>query len=231
MDRRATFRPVQLLRDSPIIIPWSGPRSVHLRISASPNRRGRPLAVSYSLLRILYNHSLLVMSSPGSPGKPMLHPHTSLCTSSGSFKRSDRLNTPDTSSVDVATVAAAEAPTTPTGAADTACRTGHPEEHLDQDLPLSPGVRQNVKETCADLHFSDLVKANGELCAYTIISQIDEKGSIEDGLRKEQLQAIFDLPDEPLTPWGEDIDEVVENGDMYVGWLHVGFHVNDNPQT
>ena len=115
-----------------------------------------------------------IMSSPGSPGKPMLHPHTSHCISSGSFEQSDKLNTSDTSNVDVATIAVAEAPTTPTSVADTARRTRHPEEHLDQDLSLSPGVRQNVKESCADLHFLGLVKANGELCAYTIISQIDE---------------------------------------------------------
>ena len=47
----------------------------------------------------------------------------------------------------------------------------------------------------------------------------------EDPLQKEQLLAIKNLPGKPLDRWGSTLEDILEDEDLMIWWVCVGFHV------
>ena len=77
---------------------------------------------------------------------------------------------------------------------------------------------------------SELKEINFREGNFTVLAQRGQEESIEPGtLRHRQLQAIVSLPG-MLQPWGDTVEDVLENGDLGVWYNHVAFHINNDPE-
>ena len=96
-----------------------------------------------------------------------------------------------------------------------------------QRLPRE--VLDLITDYCLLRDFSQLALEALDTGSYTVVEvraeDNDPEDLLADALRRGQLEAIGRLPGSPLRPWGADVREVVQNGDLAVWWVHVAFPV------
>jgi hypothetical protein len=93
--------------------------------------------------------------------------------------------------------------------------------------PLPGEMTEKIIDYCLFSDFSELpdyALEEGEILS-KIAPPDSQEDPLADPLRRNQLMAIMDLPGKPLEAWGEDIEEVADNGDISFWWTHVGFPV------
>ena len=94
--------------------------------------------------------------------------------------------------------------------------------------PLPTEVIEQIIDHCLYRDFSELPADAFEDEEYEMLSDPAEamEGDIlENPLRKDQLTAIKDLPGKPLSSWGSEIEDIIDDGDLGIWWAHVGFPV------
>ena len=70
--------------------------------------------------------------------------------------------------------------------------------------------------------------------AYTVVDMLPDDATAEallsNPLHFGQLAAIAGLPGKPLSPWGEEVEDFVEDGDLCLDWARIGFVVGAGNQ-
>jgi hypothetical protein len=91
--------------------------------------------------------------------------------------------------------------------------------------PLPREMTDKIIDYCLFNDFSELPEH--VLREFKTLSSggVGDGDPFDDPLRRNQLMAIMDLPGKLLEPWGEDFEELQDNGDMTFWWVHVGFPV------
>ena len=96
--------------------------------------------------------------------------------------------------------------------------------------PLPAEMTGKIIDYCLYSDFSELPSDVFEEEVYEVLGgtgadNYTDEDMFEDPLRIDQLTAIKDLPGGPIKPWGEEVTELIEDGDLSIWWVHVGFPV------
>ena len=96
--------------------------------------------------------------------------------------------------------------------------------------PLPAEMTGKIIDYCLYSDFSELPGDVFEEGVYEVLGgtgaeNFTDEDILKDPLRIDQLTAIKELPGGPIEPWGEEITELIENEDLLIWWVHVGFPV------
>ena len=87
--------------------------------------------------------------------------------------------------------------------------------------PLPTEIAVKITDYCLYSDFSELPADAFKHGGYQVLSDLQdmEMGDMV------QLTAIKNLPGKPLSAWGSEIDDIMENAELGIWWAHVGFPV------
>ena len=92
--------------------------------------------------------------------------------------------------------------------------------------PLPIEVTEQIIDHCLYSDFSELPADAFDDKEYELVDLIGEDvDMLNTPLHKHQLTAIIDLPDKPLEYYGSDIEAIINDCDLGVWWIHIGFPV------